>query len=147
MPEAYPLPETRFIFEVDLGGGVKMNFTEVTGLVIETEQIEFRNGNDRKLGKRVMPGLEKHSHLVLKRGVVRNDTDLYTWLEEIATEKVKRRDVIVRLLNEKFEPVVAWSATGCFPVKVTGPDLKSDANEVAIESIEIAHEGLKLMKI
>ena len=58
-----------------------------------------------------------------------------------------RRDVTIRLLNEKHEPVAAWTATRCFPVKVTAPDLKSDANEIAMESLEIAHEGLKLMKV
>ena len=69
-------------------------------------------------------------------------------LEDIANDRVGgRRDVTIRLLNEKHQPVAAWSATRCFPVKITAPDLKSDANEIAVESLEIAHEGLKLMKV
>jgi len=66
----------------------------------------------------------------------------------VANERAEeRRDVTIRLLNEKHDPVAAWTAARCFAVKLTAPDLKSDANEVAIESIEVAHEGLKLMKI
>jgi phage tail-like protein len=84
----------------------------------------------------------------LKRGKFENDFDFNSWLDQIANERVEgRRDIVIRLLNEKHTPVAAWSATRCFPVKVTASDLKSDANEIAVESIEIAHEGLKLMKI
>ena len=64
------------------------------------------------------------------------------------TERVEgRRDVTITLLNEKHEPVAVWTAARCFPVKVTAPDLKSDANEVAIEAIEVVHEGLKSMAV
>ena len=67
---------------------------------------------------------------------------------EVANERVeKRRDVTIRLLNEKHNPVAAWTAARCFPVKITAPDLKSDANEIAVDSIELAHEGLKLMQV
>jgi phage tail-like protein len=59
----------------------------------------------------------------------------------------KRRDIIIRLLNEKHQPVAAWKASRCFPLKVTAPDLKSDANEIAIESMEVAHEGLSPVEI
>jgi phage tail-like protein len=95
-----------------------------------------------------MPGMVKNSNITLKRGKFEGDFDFNTWLEEVANERVEgRRDIIIRLLNEKHEPVAAWSAARCFPVKITAPDLKSDANEIAVESLEIAHEGLKLMKV
>ena len=95
-----------------------------------------------------MPGMMKNNNITLKRGKFEGDFDFNTWLDEIANERVeKRRDITIRLLNEKHTPVAAWSATRCFPVKVTASDLKSDANEIAVESIEIAHEGLKLMKV
>ena len=115
---------------------------------MEREKIEYRHSDSKDFNKIAMPGLMKNNNITLKRGKFEGDFDLNTWLEEITNERVeKRRDVVIRLLNEKHEPVAAWSATRCFPVKVTAPDLKSDANEVAIESIEIAHEGLKLMKV
>jgi phage tail-like protein len=146
MEQEYPLP--RFHFEVDWGG-TKMSFTEVTGLVMEREKIEYRHSDSKDFNKISMPGLVKNNNITLKRGKFEGDFDFNTWLEAVANERggPGRRNVNIRLLNEKHETVAAWTATRCFPVKVTAPDLKSDANEAAIESIEIAHEGLKLMKI
>ncbi|QWV99703.1 phage tail protein [Geomonas nitrogeniifigens] len=145
MAQEYPLP--RFHFQVDWGGA-KISFTEVTGLIMEREKIEYRHSDSRDFNKIAMPGLVKNNNISLKRGKFEKDFDYNAWLEEVANERVdKRRDIIIRLLNEKHEPVAAWTATRCFPVKVTAPDLKSDANEAAIETLEVAHEGLKLMKV
>src|SRR5215475_11047867 len=145
MTQEYPLP--RYHFQVQWGGS-KISFTEVTGLVMEREKIEYRHSDERQQTKIAMPGLVKTSNITLKRGKFERDFDFNAWLEEVANERVEgRRDVTITLLNEKHEPVAAWTAARCFPVKVTAPDLKSDANEAAIESLEIAHEGLKLMKV
>ena len=145
MAQEYPLP--RFHFQVDWGGA-KISFTEVTGLVMEREKIEYRHSDSKDFNKIAMPGMVKNNNITLKRGKFEGDFDYNIWIEDVANDRVEgRRDVIIRLLNEKHEPVAAWSAARCFPVKVTAPDLKSDANEIAVESIEIAHEGLKLMKV
>jgi len=145
MAQEYPVP--RFHFQVDWGGA-KISFTEVTGLVMEREKIEYRHSDSKDFNKIAMPGLVKNNNITMKRGKFEGDFDYNTWLEDVANERVEgRRDVIVRLLNEKHVPVAAWSAVRCFPVKITAPDLKSDANEIAVESIEVAHEGLKLMKV
>lgn len=145
MAQEYPIP--RFHFQVDWGGA-KISFTEVTGLVMEREKIEYRHSDSKDFNKIAMPGMVKNSNLTLKRGKFEGDFDFNTWLEDVANERVNgRRDIVIRLLNEKHVPVAAWSAARCFPVKITAPDLKSDANEIAVESLEIAHEGLKLMKV
>ena len=145
MAQEYPIP--RFHFQVDWGGA-KISFTEVTGLVMEREKIEYRHSDSKDFNKIAMPGMAKNGNITLKRGKFEGDFDYNAWLEEIADDRAnKRRDVTIRLLNEKHNPVAAWTAARCFPVKVTAPDLKSDANEIAVESIEIAHEGLKLMKV
>jgi phage tail-like protein len=145
MAQEYPIP--RFHFQVDWGGA-KISFTEVTGLAMEREKIEYRHSDSKDFNKISMPGMVKNSNITLKRGKFEGDFDFNTWLEDVANDRVNgRRDIIIRLLNEKHMPVAAWSATRCFPVKVVAPDFKSDANEIAIESLEIAHEGLKLMKI
>jgi phage tail-like protein len=145
MAQEYPLP--RFHFQVDWGGA-KISFTEVTGLVMEREKIEYRHSDSLDFNKLALPGMVKNNNITLKRGKFEGDFDYNIWIEDVANDRVEgRRDVIIRLLNEKHEPVAVWSAARCFPVKVTAPDLKSDANEIAVESIEIAHEGLKLMKV
>ena len=145
MAQEYPIP--RFHFQVDWCGA-KISFTEVTGLVMEREKIEYRHSDSKDFNKIAMPGMVKNNKITLKRGKFEGDFDFNTWLEDVANERVNgRRDLTIRLLNEKHVPVAAWSAARCFPVKITAPDLKSDANEIAVESIEVAHEGLKLMKV
>ncbi|TLU81710.1 MAG: phage tail protein [Chlorobium sp.] len=145
MPQEYPI--SRFHFQV-VWGGAKISFTEVTGLVMEREKIEYRHSDSKDFNKISMPGMVKNNNITLKRGKFESDIDFNTWLEEVANERVeKRRDVTILMLNEQHNPVAAWTAERCFPVKITAPDLKSDANEIAVESIELNHEGLKLMKI
>ncbi len=146
MTMSYPLP--RFHFQVDWGAGTKLSFAEVSGLVIEREKIEYRHSDSKNFQKIAMPGLQKNTNLVLKRGKFEKDVDYNKWFEEVADERAtKRRDVVIRLLNEKHLPVAAWKATRCFPVKVSAPDLKSDANEVALETLELAHEGLSHIEV
>src|ERR1041385_4219327 len=121
MAQEYPLP--RFHFQVDWGGA-KISFTEVTGLVMEREKIEYRHSDSKDFSRVSMPGMVKLSNITLKRGKFENDFDYNTWLEDVGNERVGgRRDVIIRLLNEKHDPVAAWSAARCFPVKITAPDL------------------------
>ncbi|TNE57306.1 MAG: phage tail protein [Bacteroidetes bacterium] len=144
MAQEYPLP--RYHYQIDWGGA-KISFTEVTGMDMQVEVIEYRHSDSKDFSKIKMPGMRKFSNITLKRGKFENDFDYNDWFGEIANERVSgRRDVVIRLLNEKHEPVAVWKAQRCFPVKVTTPDLKSDANEVAIESMEIAHEGLTLVR-
>lgn len=141
-----PYPLARYQFQVDWGGA-KMSFTEVTGLVMEREKIEYRHSDSKNFSKISMPGLVKLNNITLKRGKFEGDIDFDIWLDEIANDRAgTRRTVTIRLLNEQHEPVAVWEALNCYPVKLSAADLKSDANEVAIESIEIAHEGLQLQR-
>lgn len=135
----YPLP--KFHFRVEWGGS-KIGFTEVTGLNIENEMIEYRDGSSPEYHKVKMPGLQKFGNITLKRGMFNGDNEFFQWLNTVSLSKVERRDVSIALLNEKHEPVYLWRVKNAFPVKVVASDLKSDANEVAVETIEIAHEGL-----
>lgn len=140
----YPLP--KFHFTVDWGGS-KIGFAEVTGLNIENEIIEYRDGASPEYHKIKMPGLQKFGNITLKRGMFQGDNDFFKWLNTISLNTVERRDVTIALLNESHEPVYLWRVKNAFPVKVVAPDLKSDANEVAVESIEIAHEGLVIQAV
>ena len=113
MAQEYPIP--RFHFQVDWGGA-KISFTEVTGLVMEREKIEYRHSDSKDFNKIAMPGMVKNNNITMKRGKFEGDFDYNTWLEDVANDRVEgRRDVIVRLLNEKHVPVAAWSAARCFP--------------------------------
>ena len=118
--------------------------SEVSGLTQENQAIEYRDGSFPEYSSIKMPGLRKFSNVTLKRGIVKADNDFFKWLSTIKLNQVERRDVVISLLNESHEPVMTWKIHNAFPVKVEGPGLKATGNEVAIESIEIAHEGLEL---
>ncbi len=135
----YPLPKFHFLVE---WGGSRIGFTEVTGLTIETEVIEYREGNSPEYNKTKMPGLRKYSNITMKRGIFASDNDYYNWFNTVKLNQIERRDITISLLNENHEPVVVWKVKSAFPIKMQSPDLKADANEVAIESVDIAHEGL-----
>jgi phage tail-like protein len=141
MPAMYPLPVFHFNVE---WGGTRIGFTEVTGLTQENQAIEYRDGSFPEPSPMKMPGLRKFNNVVLKRGIMKSDNDFYRWLSTVKQSKVERRDLVVSLLNEEHQPVMVWKIHNAFPVKVEGPALKASGNEVAIESIEVAHEGLEV---
>jgi len=91
-----------------------------------------------------MPGMQKFSNITMKRGTFQGDNDFYKWWNTVALNTIERRDLTISLLNEKHEPVVVWKVNRAWPTKVQSTDLKGDGNEVAIESIEVAHEGLTI---
>ena len=137
----YPIP--KFHFQVEWGGA-KIGFTEVTGLEVSSEVIEYRDGASKEYHKIKMPGMQKFSNITLKRGTFKGDNDYYNWWNTVALNTIERRDVTISLLNEAHEPVVVWKIKNAWPVKVQSTDLKADGNEVAIETIELAHEGLTI---
>lgn len=140
----YPLP--KFHFEVEIGGNT-LGFTEVTGLDKQIDVIEYREGQAKTYSKIKMPGMQKYSNITLKRGTFVGKTEYYDWLKTVdMLGNTERRDMTIKLLNENHEPVFTWKALNAFPVKVQASDLKADGNEIAIETIEIAHEGLSLVQ-
>jgi phage tail-like protein len=141
MPQQYPLPVFHFNVE---WGGARIGFSEVTGLTQENQAIEYRDGSFKEYSSIKMPSLRKFSNITLKRGVVKSDNDFFKWLATVKLNQVERRDLTISLLNEEHEPVMVWKVQRAFPVKVEGPQLKASGNEVAIETIELAHEGLEV---
>ncbi len=137
----YPLPV--FHFKVDWGG-TKIEFSEVSGLNIEAQVIEYRDGASPEYTMRKMPGIVKYGNITLKRGIFKNDNDYYKWFNTIKMNTIERRDITISLLDEEHNPVMVWKVKKAFPVKIEGPGLKASGNEVAIESMEIAHEGLTI---
>ena len=142
MPENYPLPV--FNFKVEWGGA-SVNFSEVSGLTIESQPIEYRHGMMKETSPLKMPGMQKFGNITLKRGIAHGDNDFALWLTSTLQTRGgedKRRDLTISLLDEAQNPVTVWAVKEAWPTKVEGPGLKSTGNEIAIESIEIAHEGL-----
>ena len=141
----WPLP--KFYFEVDITDvGTKLPFQEVSGLDIETQVIEYRAGNSPTFSTIKMPGIVKSGNVTLKKGIFAKDNKFFDWQKNIAMNTIQRSTVTIRLLDESGSPTMTWTLTNAWPTKITGTDLKSDGNEVAVESIELAHEGLTIAK-
>lgn len=152
MPDNFKYPLPKFHFEVNWGG-TRMGFTEVTGLDFETEVIEYREGNNPTYNKHKQPGLTKFSNITLKRGTVLEDFEFFKLWRETAkfqeSNKIKqvfRRDITIKLLNEEHQPIISWTLLNAWPSKIQSTDLKADGNEVAIETMELVHEGLKIVE-
>lgn len=138
-----PYPLTVFSFRVDWSG-TNIGFSEVTGLNIEVQVIEYRDGLNPEYSTTKMPGLKKYGNITLKRGVFASDNEYYDWLKTIKLNKPERRDITISLLNEETDPVMKWTVINAWPTKLTSPDLKASGNEAAIETLEIAHEGVTI---
>lgn len=138
----WPLP--KFYFMVDWGSATNIPFQEVSGLDIESQPIEYRHGNNPVFSKIKMPGIIKSSNVTMKNAVFAKDDSFWDWYNKIKMNTIERQNVVIKLLDEGGNPTMTWTLTNAWPLKITATDLKPDGSEVAIESIEIAHEGLTI---
>lgn len=137
----WPMP--KFRFEVDLGDELKgVAFQEVSGMDVENQIIEYRKGNNKLFSTENMPGIAKYGNVTMKRGVFVNDNTFWDWHAQISMNTIKRRTVSIKLLDEAGKVTMQWTLNNAWPTKITSTDLKSDGNEVAIDTLEIAHEQL-----
>jgi phage tail-like protein len=135
----WPLP--KFYFSVTGIPGTPV-FQEVSGLESEAQVIEYRAGNSAIFAPIKMPGLQKVGNVTMKKGIFVTDQNLWTWFSSIAMNTIARQTIVVNLLDETGAPRMIWTLNNAFPTKLSGTDLKSDGNEVAVESIEVAYETL-----
>ncbi|MBS1510485.1 MAG: phage tail protein [Bacteroidetes bacterium] len=138
----YPIPV--FHYKVSWNNQ-DIGFSDVSGLTQELQAIEYRDGlmsgNTPSLRR---PGLKKVNNISLKRGIVEKNNDLFNWFNNNGSPNVERRDLTISLLNDEGNPVMVWTVLQAWPTKVEGPGLKATGNEIAIESIELVHEGLSV---
>jgi phage tail-like protein len=138
----WPLP--KFYFMVQFGDGEPAKFQEVSGLDAETQVIEYRAGNSPVFSTVKMPGIKKYSNVTLKKGMFAKDNKLFDWFSKIKMNTIERKSITISLLDETGKPTMVWTLSNAWPTKITGTDLKSDGNEVAVETLEITHEGLTI---
>jgi phage tail-like protein len=133
-------PYKAFNFLVEFEGVARAAFSEVRGLESETAVIEYRSGAENVMRK--LPGLTKFRNIVFRRGVTQ-DRELWDWRQNIVEGNPDRRNGSIILLDDQRTEVVRWNFRNGWPCKWEGPALNAKANEVAIETLEIAHEGLE----
>lgn len=133
-------PYGAYNFLVEIDGVTRAGFTECSGLSSETDVIEYREGAE-PARLRKLPGLTKYANLTLKRGVTSN-RDLWEWRKAIVDGQLDRRAVSVILLDQARQEVLRINLRDAWPCKWEGPTLRSSGSEVAIETLELTHEGL-----
>ena len=140
---ARPDPYRQFNFRLEVDGLQLANFSEVSLGAALTEVVEYRDGAD-KSGVRKLPGLTRYSNVTLKRGIT-SSLELYQWHRMVAEGRAAdaRRNVLVILSDETGNDVARFSLRNAWPVKYEAPTFSADGNEVAIEIIELTHEGLE----
>jgi phage tail-like protein len=137
----WPLP--KFYFSVDWGTDQKnIPFQEVSGLEAETQVIEYRHGNSPQFATIKMPGIAKYGNITMKKGIFVNDSKFWEWYNQIKMNVIKRITITIKLLDENGKATMIWTLENAWPSKIEGTDLKSDGNEIAVETIEIVHEKL-----
>ena len=136
-------PYRAFNFVLEIDGVPKGAFSEVGGLTAERDSVEYREGTDMQPNVRKLPALSKFGNLTLKRGYS-DDTSLWQWYVNLFNGQADRRNVTIVLMNERREPVLRWNAENAWISKIEGPALKASSNDVAMESLELVHEGLTL---
>lgn len=137
----WPLP--KFHFSVSLGSqDATVSFQEVTGLETETQVIEYRHGDSPIYSTIKMPGIAKVGNVTLKKGIFVKDNNFFNWYKAITMNTIKRETVVIKLLDEQGNTTMNWTLNNAWPTKITGTDMKSDSNEVAVESIELAYETM-----
>lgn len=126
-------------------GGTRISFCEVSGLNISIEPLTYRSGDSRDFFHIKKGGIIKYSDITLKRAIQKGDNDFYEWISTIEFDDIQKRDVIIELLNEAFEPVVIWKLKNCFPIKYIGPVLRGECGDIAMETLVLTCESMAIL--
>lgn len=134
----------RYHFLVDWGG-TRVGFAEVSGLNIEIEVVAVRDGSSAVDSGAKIPGIRKFSNIILKRGIMKGDNEFFNWINTKSNGDIQRRDVVINLLDETHAPIFTWKLKNAFPIKYIGPVLVADDSQIALETLELTHEGLTVI--
>lgn len=134
-------PYTAFNFVIEIEGLLAGGFSEVSGLQVETELRDYREGGLNEYIHKLAGPTRYPQNLVLKHGI--SDLDaLWAWHQDVVEGRVKRRNLTIYLLNSAGVPVVWWNVREAYPCKWSGPELRAESATVAFESIELVHRGI-----
>ncbi len=139
-------PFRAFNFLVEINGvTTAMGFSEVSGLSMETDDVEYRNGDEKKNHARKLTGLNKYGNITFKRGFTKDAKSLWDWRKRVIDGNTERASGTITLLNEARETALKWEFSEAWPRKLDGPSFDANNNEVAIESLEIVVGNLVMV--
>lgn len=132
-------------FAVELDGITRMGFKQCSGLDSTSAATKYREGTDGTLAQRQLPGMLTFSNISLQRGIT-DDRALWDWRNGVATGNVVRRNISIILKDDAGNEKIRWNIRNCWPVKWSGPTFDATSDAVAIETLELAHEGVEVQK-
>jgi phage tail-like protein len=134
-------PYRNFNFALELGGTTLGYFTDCTGFGASTDPIEYNEGGNNFTTLKI-PGRTKYTNIVLKWGLT-DSRELWDWYQDIINGKIKRKNGSIVVYDvDGLTEKVRWNFFNAWPTKWDGPDFSAKGNEIAIETLEIAHEGM-----
>lgn len=134
-------PYRGYNFKLEIDGINQAGFRECAGLDATSDPIDYREGTDKVYTNRKLAGQTKYSNITLKWGIT-DDHSLFDWRKKTIDGKTERKNGSIVLMNESGEEKIRWNFVDGWPTKWTGPSFNATANEVAIETLEIVHEGV-----
>jgi phage tail-like protein len=144
-PPHKPDPYLTYRFYVEWNGIIHAGFRECTGLNSTQTSAEYREGTDPPTVRK-LAGLVTYNNITLKRGIT-NNKELWEWRQSVAEGKPdSRREISIVLLDETGTEKIRWNLSNCWPITWSGADFNATSNEVAVETLELAHEGIKVDK-
>ena len=142
---SYPLPAYNYKVEIN---GKAVGFSEVSGLNISHGTTTYKEsptqGGSAGPRKMIMPAQLGEVKITLKKGVVRGDSvaTLFQWISGIQINQVEKKDIYVRLCDEKGEAVISWKVINAFPTQLDAPSFSASSNDAAIESMQLTGDGV-----
>jgi phage tail-like protein len=134
-------PYRNFSFLVEIGGITQAGFSDCSGFGASTDPIEYREGGETKTVRK-LPGLTKYTNITLKWGLT-DSRELYNWYRDVVNGKIERKNGSIILLDLEGNEKVRWNFFDAWPTKWDGPDFTAKGNDVAIETLELAHEKVE----
>ena len=134
-------PYRTYNFLVEIDGITRAGFQECSGLDTSQDPIEYREGTD-PLTPRKLPGIVKYSNITLKWGLT-DDAELYDWRKKVSNGTIERKNGSIVLMNDAGEEKARWNFREGWPTKWTGPSFNASGTDIAVETLEIAHEGVE----
>jgi phage tail-like protein len=136
-------PYSGYNFSVELDGITRAGFRECSGLENSQNAGEYREGTDKNLSVRKLPGLVTHSDITLSRGITA-DSKLWDWRQKVVKGNIERHDISITLLDNNGNAKITWNLFDCWPRQWTGPSLNATTDDLAVEQLVLACERVEV---
>lgn len=128
-------------FRVEIDSIAAIAFSEISGLDVSIDIVDYRTGSAPQSTAEKLPGLSRYQNITMKRGLTQN-TDLWNWVKNILAGVPDKRNLSIVLEDAQHNDVIRWTVTNAWPCRWSGPELNGGSSSIAVESIEICHEGI-----